>query len=203
MALDKNQKDEARENLKDLLDEGTNLPIMKEGELPSFNDVERYSFDDGKDKSIKMAKRMMTSVMKLYLSAEIIEQNEYVQMKQKVEEMQLSTLFNQMAQMEHSIEMLMRTIESGELTPRMFEVLAGLQKTMLEINKHATLHMMAAEEGMKKLKHDIDIYIYSDSSTIIKKKEEEEGITVRGNRDLMKDIQAEIQDVEFNDEDNE
>lgn len=201
MALDKNQKDEARENLKDLLDEGTNLPIMKEGELPSFNDVERYSFDDGKDKSIKMAKRMMTSVMKLYLSAEIIEQNEYVQMKQKVEEMQLSTLFNQMAQMEHSIEMLMRTIESGELTPRMFEVLAGLQKTMLEINKHATLHMMAAEEGMKKLKHDIDIY--SDSSTIIKKKEEEEGITVRGNRDLMKDIQAEIQDVEFNDEDNE
>ena len=201
MALDKEQKDEARENLKELLDEGTNLPIMKEGDLPSFNDVERYSFDDGKDKSIKMAKRMMTSVMKLYLSAEIIEQNEYVQMKQKVEEMQLSTLFNQMAQMEHSIEMLMRTIESGELTPRMFEVLAGLQKTMLEINKHATLHMMAAEEGMKKLKHDIDIY--SDSSTIIKKKEEEEGITARGNRDLMKDIQAEIQDVEFNDEDNE
>ncbi len=201
MALDKEQKDEARENLKDLLDEGTNLPIVKEGELPSFNDVERYSFDDGKDKSIKMAKRMMTSVMKLYLSAEIIEQNEYVQMKQRVEEMQLSTLFNQMAQMEHSIEMLMRTIESGELTPRMFEVLAGLQKTMLEINKHATLHMMAAEEGMKKLKHDIDIY--SDSSTIIKKKEEEEGITARGNRDLMKDIQAEIQDVEFNDEDNE
>ena len=135
MALDKEQKDEARENLKELLDEGTNLPIMKEGELPSFNDVERYSFDDGKDKSIKMAKRMMTSVMKLYLSAEIIEQNEYVQMKQRVEEMQLSTLFNQMAQMEHSIEMLMRTIESGELTPRMFEVLAGLQKTMLEINK--------------------------------------------------------------------
>ena len=63
------------------------------------------------------------------------------------------------------------------------------------------LHMMAAEEGMKKLKHDIDIY--SDSNTIIKKKEEEEGITARGNRDLMKDIQAEIQDVEFNDEDNE
>ncbi len=33
MALDKNQKDEARENLKDLLDEGTNLPIMKEARI--------------------------------------------------------------------------------------------------------------------------------------------------------------------------
>lgn len=202
MAIDKNQKDEARESLKELLDEGTNLPIAKQGDLPSFNDVERYSYDDGKDKSIKVAKRMMDSVMKLYLSAEIIERNEYVQMKQKVEEMQLGTLLNQMAQMEHSIEMLMRTIESGELTPRMFEVLAGLQKTMLEINKHTTLHMMAAEEGMKKLKHDIDIYS-DDTSTTISKKKDEEGVTVRGNRDLMKDIQAEIQDVEFNDEDNE
>tara|TARA_Y100000385_G_C12988845_1_gene591873 strand:+ start:583 stop:1185 length:603 start_codon:yes stop_codon:yes gene_type:complete len=200
MALDKEQKDEARESLKELLDEGTNLPIAQEGDLPSFNDVERYSFDDGKDKAIKMAKRMMTSVMKLYLSEEIIEQNEYVKMKQRVEEMQLSTLFNQMAQMEHSIEMLMRTIESGELTPRMFEVLAGLQKTMLEINKHATLHMMAAEEGMKKLKHDIDIY--SETTTITKKKEEDT-ITARGNRDLMRGIQEEIQDVDFNDEDNE
>lgn len=196
MALDKEQKEEARENLKELLDEGTNLPIAQEGDLPSFNDVERYSFDDGKNKSIKMAKRMMDSVMKLYLSAEIIEQNEYVKMKQRVEEMQLSTLFNQMAQMEHSIEMLMRTIESGELTPRMFEVLAGLQKTMLEINKHATLHMMAAEEGMKKLKHDIDIY--SDATTIVNKKTDEEGTTARGNRDLMRSIQEEIQDVDFN-----
>ena len=202
MAIDKNQKDEARESLKELLDEGTNLPIAQQGDLPSFNDVERYSYDDGKDKSIKVAKKMMDSVMKLYLSAEIIERNEYVQMKQKVEEMQLGTLLNQMAQMEHSIEMLMRTIESGELTPRMFEVLAGLQKTMLEINKHTTLHMMAAEEGMKKLKHDIDIYS-DDTSTTISKKKEEEGVTVRGNRDLMKDIQSEIQDVEFNDEDNE
>jgi hypothetical protein len=82
----------------------------------------------------------------------------------------------------------------------MFEVLAGLQKTMLEINKHATLHMMAAEEGMKKLKHDIDIY--SETTTITKKKEED-SITARGNRDLMRGIQEEIQDVDFNDDKDE
>ena len=200
MKLDNDQKNEARENLKELLDEGTRLPIATNSDLPSFNDVERYSFDEGKNKSIKIAKKMMDSVMKLYLSQDIIEKNEYVRMKQKVEEMQLGTLLNQMAQMEHSIEMLMRTIESGELTPRMFEVLAGLQKTMLEINKHATLHMMAAEEGMKKLKHDIDIY---SETTTITKKTEDDTITARGNRDLMKDIQEEIQDVEFNEDDNE
>ena len=35
------------------------------------------------------------------------------------------------------------------------------------------------------------------------KKKDEDGITARGNRDLMRGIQEEIQDVEFNDEDNE
>ena len=199
MSLNKDQKDEARDSLKELLDEGTNLPIATSNDLPSFHDVERYTYDESKNKSMVAAKRMMESVMKLYLSAEVIEQNEYVQMKQKIEEMQLATLINQMHQMEHSIEMLMRTIESGELTPRMFEVLAGLQKTMLEINKHATLHIMASEEGMKKLKHDIDIY--SDTSTVTKNTKDDT-ITTRGNRDFMKGIQKEIHDVDFNEEEN-
>ena len=87
---------------------------------------------------------MMDSVAKLYLSQDVIEEYEYVRIKQKIEEMQLANLFNQMQQMEHSIETLMRTIDSGELSPRMFEVLGGLQKTMLEVMKHTTLHMMAA-----------------------------------------------------------
>ena len=123
-------------------------------------------------------------------------------MKQKVETMQLTTLLNQMQQMQHSIEILMRTIETGELSPRMFEVLGGLQKTMLEINKHTTLHIMAAEENAKKLKHDIDIY--SNTTTIQHKKDEK--ITARGNRDFMKGIQEELnsEDVEFdNQEDKE
>ena len=92
----------------------------------------------------------------------------------------------------------MRTIDSGELSPRMFEVLGGLQKTMLEVMKHTTLHMMAAEENMKKIKHDIDIYGDSTISTN-KRKDEEDTLTARGNRDFMKSIQEEIQDVEFDD----
>jgi hypothetical protein len=83
----------------------------------------------------------------------------------------------------------MRTIDSGEFTPRMFEVLGGLQKTMLDIMKHQTLHMMAAEENMKKLKRDIDIY----SDDVEKPKQITGGGNVnRGTRNLMKEIQAEL-----------
>jgi len=193
-------KEEIRDTIKDLLDEGTNLPIAREGDLPSFHSVEGFSYDKTKDAAVSNAKKMMATVMKLYLSEKIIEENEYVQMKQKVEEMQLATLLNQMQQMQHSIEILMRTIETGELSPRMFEVLGGLQKTMLEINKHTTLHIMASEENAKKLKHDIDIY--SDTTSVIAN-QKDDGVTARGNRDFMKNIQEEIQDVEFGDNENE
>lgn len=192
-----NKKEEIRENLKDLLqDEGTNLPIAKVGDLPTFHSVDNFEYTSSKAKAIVKAKAMMNSVMKLYLSEEIIEENEYVKIKQKISTMQLATLINQMQQMEHTIETLMRTIDSGELSPRMFEVLGGLQKTMLEVMKHTTLHIMAAEENMKKLKHDIDIY--SNTTTITNKKDD--GVISRGSRDFMKGIQEEIQDVDFKDE---
>ena len=193
----KENKEEVRESIKDLLDEGTNLPIAKTGDLPSFHNVESFEYDTAKHSAVQNAKKMMATVMKLYLSEKIIEENEYVQMKQKVEEMQLATLLNQMQQMQHSIEILMRTIETGELSPRMFEVLGGLQKTMLEINKHTTLHIMASEENAKKLKHDIDIY--GDNIEISESKKKD-GIVSRGNRDFMKGIQEEIKDVEFDNE---
>lgn len=194
MGENKNPREEIRDNLKDLLEEDLSLPINDD--IPSFNSVENYSYGDNRSKSLKAAKKMMNSIMKLYLSQEIIEQNEYVRMKQRIEEMQLSSLLNQMAQMEHSIEMLMRTIESGELTPRMFEVLAGLQKTMLEINKHTTLYMMASEEGIKKLKHDIDIYSQTTTITNNPTKNEDDNV-MRGNRNLMKSIQEEIEDIDY------
>ena len=52
MSLNKEQKDEARDSLKELLDEGTNLPIATSSDLPSFHDVERYTYDESKNKSI-------------------------------------------------------------------------------------------------------------------------------------------------------
>jgi hypothetical protein len=82
----------------------------------------------------------------------------------------------------------------------MFEVLGGLQKTMLDIMKHQTLHMMAAEENMKKLKRDIDIY--ANTGAIEIKDVKTVGSVSRGTRNLMRDIQAEINgDEEISNED--
>jgi hypothetical protein len=92
---------------------------------------------------------------------------------------------------ERAITILMRSIDTGETSPRMFEVLGGLQKTLLDIMKHQTLHMMAAEENMKKMRRDIDIY-QNTINTTTAKIEQQGSQTSRGTRNLMREIQAEL-----------
>ena len=181
--------DPIRRSIDDLLSDD-NLPSPTSSGLPSFSDHEPMDYGGAKTSSTNDAKRLMNSLLKFYLSNELIEKNEYVQLKAKVDVMTLSNLINQMQIAEHAITTLMRTIDSGEFTPRMFEVLGGLQKTMLDIMKHQTLHMMAAEENMKKLKRDIDIY--ANTGAIEIKEVKSSGTINRGTRNLMKDIQAEI-----------
>ena len=181
--------DPIRRSIDDLLSDD-NLPAPTSSGLPSFNSHEPMDYVGAKTSSTNDAKRLMNSLLKFYLSNELIEKNEYVQLKAKVDVMTLSNLINQMQIAEHAITTLMRTIDSGEFTPRMFEVLGGLQKTMLDIMKHQTLHMMAAEENMKKLKRDIDIY--ANTGAIEIKEVKSSGTINRGTRNLMKDIQAEI-----------
>jgi len=80
------------------------------------------------------------------------------------------------------------------LAPRMFEVLATLQKSMLDIIKSQTMYLMAAEESTKRIARDIEIYKKRDDTREI---EESGGDTgnkniQRGTKDLMAAIQAGI-----------
>ena len=189
-----NKDNPARKSVEDLLNDDNNVPAMGSG-LPAFQLNEPVDYDEMKASSMNKSKKMMNSLLRFYLSQELIDKNEYIQAKAKLEMLTLSNLLQQMQYSERAITTLMRTIDTGEVSPRMFEVLAGLQKTMLDIMKHQTLHMMAAEENMKKLKRDIDIYADEASSgtgTTKPSKKIESGNVARGTRNLMKEIQAEL-----------
>ena len=201
MEENNNDQNPIRRSIDDLL----NDDAMNTSALPSFrDDHEQMNYPEVKSKANDSAKKLMNSLLKFYLSEDLIQKSEYVQLKAKIDMMTLANLINQMEIAEHAITTLMRTIDAGEFTPRMFEVLGGLQKTMLDIMKHQTLHMMAAEENMKKLKRDIDIY--GDSIDITPKDVKPQIASVnRGTRNLMRDIQSEIngEEVEETDFDSE
>jgi hypothetical protein len=198
---DKN--DPVRKSIDDLLAEdqqSNSTPALSGGGLPAFQVTDPLDYDGEKDIAQSKAKKLMNSLLKFYLSQELIQKNEYITLKAKIDVMTMSNLMFQMRTAEHAIVTLLRSIDAGEASPRMFEVLGGLQKTMLDIMKHQTLHMMAAEENMKKLKRDIDIY--GDSIDITPKDSKPQIATVnRGTRNLMRDIQSEIHGEEIEETD--
>jgi hypothetical protein len=183
-----NEENPVRRSIDDLLNE--DAPATRDSGLPAFNEHEPMNYPEVKSTSTNSAKKLMNSLLKFYLSEELIQKNEYIQLKAKVDVMTMAQLIYQMQTAEHAITILMRSIDAGEVSPRMFEVLGGLQKTMLDIMKHQTLHMMAAEENMKKLKRDIDIY--SNTSAIEIPASTQSSTIKRGTRNLMKEIQAEL-----------
>jgi len=187
--------EEARDSIRDLIGD-SNLPIEIGDNLPAFREVDRIDQSDVKTRAVSQAKRLVDSVLKLYLSSDIISNNEYVRAKSVIEKTTLTTLIGQIEKLEHALDVMINNIDNGEMHPRMFEVYAGLQKTMLELLKHQTLHMHAMEESAKKIKHDLDIYndtiIINSSETV----DEDDSSLSMGNRNLMKSIQNNIKDEE-------
>lgn len=142
----------------------------------------------------KKAQKTITSLMKFYLDADIIEQDEYIKAKKQMDEMTMSSLIYQLQAGERALTTLLETIDSGELAPRMFEVLATLQKSMLDIIKSQTMYLMAAEEGTKRIARDIEIYQQRQSQSEIEQAGGDTGNKniQRGTKDLMAAIQAGI-----------
>jgi hypothetical protein len=65
------------------------------------------------------AKKTITALMKFYLDADIIENDEYVKAKKKMDEMTMSSLVYPLNAGERALTLLLETIEDGELSPRM------------------------------------------------------------------------------------
>ena len=137
------------------------------------------------------AKKTITALMKFYLDADIIENDEYVKAKKKMDEMTMSSLVYQLNAGERALTLLLETIEDGELSPRMFEVLATLQKSMLDIIKSQTMYLMATEESNKRIARDIEIYRKKTNTEQIEESggDSKDPNIHRGSKDLMRMIQ--------------
>lgn len=197
----KKQADEIRTSLDDILNDDTvsanidtpQLPARK-SELPVFNYVTK------RNDAAEKAKKTIGSLLKFYLSEEIIDKDEYVKAKMRIEEMTLGALIFQMETAERAITTLLQQIDDGDVSPRMFEVLGTLQKSMLDIIKSQTMYILATEESVKKLARDIDVYsVKRNKSEDRIKKVEPQGNINRGTKGLMMQIQDELTEKNIED----
>lgn len=209
------QADKIREELDFLIGDEETLDVESDpSDLPMVEpktSLPAISYVELKASSTKKAKKTITSLMKFYLDADIIEKDEYIAAKKKMDEMTMSSLIYQLQAGERALTTLLETIDSGELAPRMFEVLATLQKSMLDIIKSQTMYLMAAEESTKRIARDIEIYKKREDVREIEEAggDSSDRNVQRGTKDLMAAIQAgiksadieDVEDVEENTED--
>jgi hypothetical protein len=205
----KSQAEDIRKELDELIGDNSTIEetIETDPQLPAKQESNLPSFTELKGGASKKAQKTITSLMRFYLDADIIEKDEYIQAKKKIDEMTMSSLIYQLQAGERALTTLLQTIEDGELAPRMFEVLATLQKSMLDIIKSQTMYLMAAEEGAKRIARDIELYRKRDDVREIEEAGGSAGDTTqRGTKDLMRmirqgiDGETDIEDVEITEE---
>jgi len=200
------QADQIRKELDDLIGDTGSLDVEKDpSDLPirrqNTDLVPRVSYEELKSAATKKATKTISALMKFYLDADIIENDEYIQAKKKMDEMTMSSLIYQLQAGERALTTLLQTIDDGELAPRMFEVLATLQKSMLDIIKSQTMYLMASEESTKRIARDIEIYKKRDDVREIEQAggDKENKNLQRGTKDLMAAIQAGIKNTPIDD----
>lgn len=189
----KDQADEIRRELEDLIGPDESLDMVdKDPELPAMRpQASVVNYTEMKGNADKKAKKTIESLMKFYLDQDLIDNNEYVKAKQKIDEMTMASLVYQLQAGERALTTLLETIDGGELSPRMFEVLATLQKSMLDIIKSQTMYLMAAEESVKRISRDAELFHQKTNKEITGggAPVSTDGASVqRGTKDLMRAI---------------
>jgi hypothetical protein len=199
--MDDESKYAFRDTLGDLLND---LP----DEVPGLNDAPQLPKVRAESTQMALskkagdkAKRVLNNLLKFYLSEQIIEEHEYIKAKAELDEYALSMLIRQMQNSESAIGTLMDTIDGGDTSPRMFEVLSDLQRTLLDIIKSQTMYMVAIEENAKKISRDIDVYHGGSNSQSSKSNKGQTGVKTRGTKDLMRALQDSINEDEIQDVD--
>lgn len=102
-------------------------------------------------KAKEKAEKVMTTLLKLYLSDGFISKSEYVQAKVNLDSMTLGKIMNQMEVSERAISLLMMNIETGDINPKLFDAVGNLQRTFIELVKTQTNYVANAEEEYRKI----------------------------------------------------
>ena len=198
------QAEDIKKDLENLLGPDESINVEQDPSdlpIPKFHNASpAVNYGEMKSTSEKQAKKTINSLMKFYLDVDIIEKDEYIQAKKKMDEMTMSSLVYQLKAGERALTTLLETIEGGELAPRMFEVLATLQKSMLDIIKSQTMYLMATEESTKRIARDIELYKKREHDDELQRVGGNSNANIqRGTKDLMNQIQAGIHQADIED----
>lgn len=192
--VNEDQKDIIRDSITDLFEENdinVNEDIDSQTLVFKKTPSTITSYEcDVLTKCKEKANKVMTTLLKLYLSDGFISKSEYVQAKVNMDSMTLGKIMNQMEVSERAINVLMENIEMGDVNPKLFDALGNLQRTFIDLVKTQTNFIMNTENDYEKLAMDKDtntIDVEPDKASEISG-----GYKSNNQKDLMRIIRSTI-----------
>lgn len=167
----------------------TGLEEMLDGKKPK-TPVRVVNYADRRNAMYNKAQKTVNSLLKFYLNENIISEDEYIQQRAEQEKSTLSDLMNQIENMNDIITSMMHNIDSGDVSPRTFEVLSEVERTFIELLKMKSMHLIQIEESMKKLVNDRNLY--NRSNEVGSGDVGSEGFSSRGTKKLMRQMREMI-----------
>lgn len=193
--VNQEQKDVIRDSISDLFEENdidVNSDIDSETLIFKKTPSTLTTYEgDVLTKCKEKAEKVMTSLLRVYLTEGFINKSEFVQAKVNLDSMTLGKIMNQMEVSERAINVLMENIEMGDVNPKLFDALGNLQRTFIDLVKTQTNYIMNTQNEYEKLAIDRDSTIeISDSPA----EEIASGYKTGNQKDLMRIIRSTIND---------
>lgn len=160
---DKEEKLSEKEQLEALLAEtNDNLEVLAEEAKKLAPKKSPLVFDylNIKNTSESEASSIVNSSAAFYVPKSTIDSEEYISNKISADIVFVSDMLRQTKIAEYAICKMLEQIEEGDMHPRTFEVLAGFQKTKLELTQALAKYVTTMESNYKQIKSD-----YTDKTT--------------------------------------
>lgn len=206
MKKNQNSNKETMDHLKKISEDlesmilGSEVPSLQEaqkGDLPALGTVKPLNYEVVKKFADEKSESIVETVVLLYLPKEFVFEHDYIAQKMTVDKMTVSNLIFQMKTAEHAIKKLLEEMDGGNVQPRVFEVLAALQKSKMEIVKHLAQFMVMLENNYKSLRLDYESNRSEATHTQDAEAEEirADSTRFRGTKALMNSLQGFIQEA--------
>lgn len=181
-----------------ILDENLDSVETGTSDLPRLKTSVQMDYMDEKISSASEAKSMLDSLVKFYFDENLISSNSYLEYRKKIDSMNVSSMMFQLKTAQHAITKILEEIDMGNMTPRLFEVLAQLQGQIIQMSKDHQQYLDKMEKSYKTMKDDIDSKNYNGGIMIGESSQEDtdgihsdtDGIRVRGTRGLMEGLRG-------------
>jgi len=187
----------------DFMNDSDNLPDLA-NDMNQFENYKNLEVDNAKLILKKDAKTFVKRLCDLYLQTDQIQRPEYVESIEKLETMTLASLLAQVKYAEHSLESLMRQLDSGGFQDQsVYKMIMEMQSNSINITMQVSQYIRTLPEYFKNLEEDITKYqsinLTKTGSSNLSDEEgksyetdeyESEDYTFRGTADVISMIEA-------------